>query len=541
MKRCSSCLAAVSVNAKFCSQCGQAVGGGGFHAPNIGLGHVPLGQVSVDTCLAIETTLFLTSECLCEPLTCLLGRLGAHPAAVIGAANVNDDEIRLLVSRRLAQQSSIRYLCIVGNWNDVPACRVANPADDDGDTHCFTDALYATPTDTDANFLDACIPSIKVGRIPSSDLAVLERLLTRVEPLPESNAVLAFGVTASSWSEATHAIVSNLAGENAVDQVFDAPVTDHVLSSPSILVSPRWDEPSLSSTINATGIEKGAVFLFNVHGSGDEPYWVGEGDNREFMPIFQPGTVANFNGAVIVSEACFGGAMGYDSDSIVEHFFANGGTALVGCSVIAYGTTDSSLAGADILAWKFIQALRSGSAMGDALNLAKYAVLEGLEGDDDIALKTIRSFNLYGIPWHRSGSRKSASTPAAESSRSPSVLETVRERLARRLSGDADSTLARYRAKYRERLCKSTRRWLVSEEEFREKLRKFKDSDRVQEILASWHSRFDCIRMTGVETSGSVSYRISAEQTTDKYFSRKRILVINQHGVLTKALVTKGI
>jgi hypothetical protein len=502
--------------------------------------NVVAGLVSVDTRIAIEATLFLTSEILCEPLSRLLGHLGVRPVAVIGAANADDINLRLQVSRHITQQSAIRYLCIVGNWSDVPSCRIANPADDDGDTHCLTDALYATPSDTDADFLDACIPRIQVGRIPSSDLAVLERLLTMGDPFHKSESVISFGVTAHCWSEATRSIVSKLAGEKDSSQVFDAPVPPHALSSPSIMASPHWDEPSLCSTIDTTGIEKGAVLLFNVHGSGDEPYWVGEGEDREFVPIFQPGTVANFNGAVLVSEACFGGAMGYDTESIVEHFFANGGATLVGCSVIAYGTTDASLAGADILAWKFIQALSSGSSSGEALSLAKYAVLEGIEGDDDIALKTVRSFNLYGVPWHRSVARMSASTPVVESSKPTSVLASVRVRLASRLSGGGDSPLARYRAKYRQRLSESTRHWLVTEEERQEKIKNFKDSVRIQQILTSWQSRYNCIKMTGVETSGSVSYRISAEQTTDKYFSRKRMLVIDQHGVLTKALVTKG-
>jgi hypothetical protein len=507
---------------------------------NVATGLVHSGLVSAETYLAVEATLFLTSESLREPLSFLLRRLGIRPAAVIGAANADDANLRQQVSRRIAQQSEIRYLCIVGNWGDVPACRVVNPADDDGDTHCYTDALYATPNDTDANLLDACIPNIQIGRIPSSDLAVLEHLLTIVDPLPENDAVLTFGVTANCWSEATRAIVSKLAGEKATGQVFDAPVPPHALSSPSIMASPHWDEPTLCTTIDTTGIEKGALLLFNVHGSGDEPYWVGEGEDREFMPIFQPGTVANFNGAVLVSEACFGGAMGYDSVSIVEHFFANGGAAFVGCSVIAYGTSDASLAGADILVWRFIQAVRSGSSLGEALNLAKYAVLEGADGDEDIALKTVRSFNLYGIPWHRNASRLSASTPVAESTEPTSVLAGVRERLASRLSGEGGSPLARYRAKYRQRLSESTRRWLVTEEERREKIKNFKDSVRIQEILTSWQRRYDRIRMTGVETSGAISYRISADKTTDKHFSRKRILVINRHGVLTKALVTKG-
>jgi hypothetical protein len=125
----------------------------------------------------------------------------------------------------------------------------------------------------------------------------------------------------------------------------------------------------------------------------------GESEDGDYVEIFQPGTVSDFNSALLLTEACYGGAMFYDSPSIVEHFFANGGNSFVGSSTIAYGARATPITAADLIAKHYIASLYAGLSQGESLKLAK---LEALTEDPlsmEYGLKTVLSFNLFGAPW----------------------------------------------------------------------------------------------------------------------------------------------
>jgi hypothetical protein len=107
---------------------------------------------------------------------------------------------------------------------------------------------------------------------------------------------------------------------------------------------------------------------------------------------------------IIFSEACYGANIQDKTteDSLALKFLASGSRALIGSTVMSYGSISTPLNAADLLGISFWKNLNAGFPVGDALRRAKiYYAREMhkrqgyLDGEDQ---KTLISFILYGDP-----------------------------------------------------------------------------------------------------------------------------------------------
>jgi hypothetical protein len=540
MTSCASCGGSLKPLAKFCSQCGAKVGDA---ANAIGTGSAASAakrfQVSAGARTAIGSTLFVLPSHYAGELTRLLDQHVASPLAMVADADPAQLQIKARQAfKRHHATGSLKYVCLLGNWSEVAPFRVRNPSPGcrSSDPFCLTDALYGCSAEYDEDDIFTAIPGVPVGRIPVLDTAVVAAALLEAPHLLDPAQAFAFGVTAECWSEATQAIVSRFTDTPAKAALIAEP-QGRALAAPGVLSSPGWSEDDLRQAVSLSQIEPGAVLLFNVHGSPDQTGWVGEGDDG-YVPIMTPDTIGQFNSAVMISEACYGGALGYDEPSIVERFFSNGGKAFVGCSVIAWGTPNDSLCGADLIALHFLKTLRLGKPLGEALTLAK---LEALQDDplcDPVAQKTALSFNLYGAPWHSLKTAAAASVLPQREARG-SMLDRVRSR--RNGDGeDASDSLAELRQRYQSRLPENSRRFMIERNDALRRISGFQDIQKIEDLLAQWAvSLADC-ELESLDMGDDFGFVLFGK--SNKHSGPKQLfqLVIDSAGAMKKTMTTKG-
>ena len=540
MTSCASCGGNLKPLAKFCSQCGAKVGDS---ANAVGTGSAASAakrfQVSASARTAIGSTLFVLPSHFVGELTRLLDQHVASPLAMVADADPAQLQIKARQAfKRHHATGSLKYVCLLGNWSEVAPFRVRNPSPGclSSDPFCLTDSLYGCTSEYDEDDIFTAIPGAPVGRIPVLDAAVVATALLEAPRLLDPAQAFAFGVTAECWSEATQAIVSRFT-ETPAKATLIAEPQGRALAAPGVLASPGWAEDDLRQAVSLSQIEPGAVLLFNVHGSPDETGWVGEGDDG-YVPIMTPDTIGQFNSAVMISEACYGGALGYDEPSIVERFFCNGGKAFVGCSVIAWGTPNDSLCGADLIALHFLKALRQGKPLGEALTLAK---LEALQDDplcDPVAQKTALSFNLFGAPWH---SLKTAAAPSVLPQREArgSMLDRVRSRR----SGDGEDTsdsLAELRQRYRSRLPENSRRFTIERNDALRRLSGFQDIQKIEDLLAQWAVNLVDCELESLDMGDDFGFVLFGKSKKHSGPTQLFQLVMDSAGAVKKTMTSKG-
>ncbi len=463
MPFCAECGKPLREGAKFCAHCGQPAMARGvdpdqpFANSTTASEHPSLAHsVSPNVRAEIASTLFVVAHGLMKDFQAMLQK---HRLTPLGLASGPDvDVLRQRTQAECARHGNrLKQLCIIGNWEAVPPYEIVH--DFDGESS-FSDAPYAgAPLESDHDPL-AYIPRVVVSRIPSLNMAVVERVLLQPLPARTASEAFVFSVTAEKWRKASEAILSStlLQGQTVHTSHGDVDAQPH---RPFMMLSPDWDEESLSQWMSEHPLKPGSLLHFNVHGGPDNPQWVGEGQWGGYEAIFSPATASVFSSAILFTEACFGGAMGYDEPSVVEHFFAHGGHAFVGCSVPAYGDPGVKIYevptfGADTLALAFFKRLQEGMKLGSAFLAAKMSVL----ADDPpmcqaYSIKTVCSFNLYGAPWHALTKEARDSMAPRQTIASGSALDRIRSRMGTAESSDGDedtSLLQRLRESYRARI-----------------------------------------------------------------------------------------
>ena len=550
MKQCPFCDGALSASARFCPNCGKPL-----QASNLA-GRPEAVTAQRPNALAmnaIRGTLFIVPQHFVGSMQAILDSFGVQPGGLL-----HDADGTYLLSKsqnalRDAPVGSIRFVCIVGDWNDVPPSYVPNNLIYDGDEFCLTDAFYGAIEEFDPAVPLTAVPDIPVGRIPVAERRVVQRVLARDPDASASRNSFHYGVTAECWKDATLEIVSSFANLPKDAPVELPPENADTLIKSAILSSPQWTEPALREVAGSGPVEPFGIILFNVHGGADEPHWVGEGD-AGYVPIFESATVADFNSALLVSEACYGGAMSYDSPSIVEQFFQNGGNSFVGSSTIAYGAPSTPISAADLIAKHYVKGLYEGLSQGEALKVAK---LEALAEDPlsvEIGLKTALSFNLFGAPWQTLVVAASAPAPAPASALpsnpglqsgssvtrpAGSVLNRVRGNLATP-STRISATIDKFRDQYRARLPPQNRLFVLEREELLTKIREFRDFSRIKEIVGAWGGSLEDSRLDYVSAGEAVGYRLFCHTKSIKKSKRTLILSINNSGQLIKSVTSKG-
>lgn len=236
--------------------------------------------------------------------------------------------------------------------------------------------------------------------------------------------------------------------------------------------------------------------------------------------------------------------MSYDSPSIVEQFFQNGGHSFVGSSTIAYGAPTTPISAADLIAKHYVKGLYEGLSQGVALTVAK---LEALSEDPlsvEVGLKTALSFNLFGAPWQTLVSTAAALSPsvtAADSLGRPtgSVLNRVRGNLAAP-SASNSATVEKFRDQYRARLPQRNRQFMLEREDLLAKLGEFPDFPKISETVRAWGGNLEEGRLDYVSAGEATGYRLFCHSKPTRKSKRTLILSINNSGQLIKTVASKG-
>ena len=317
----------------------------------------------------------------------------------------------------------IGALLIVGGPEVVPYHHLPNPTDD-SDSDVPSDNPYAT---RDENYF---IPEWPVGRLPGGAgrdakfLLTTLRGITRrhaeekserkgwlrlllgwilIRLLPRRKDPHSFGYSAEVWQRAAISVFRAI-GEPR-EMITSPPVGEHN----------QIPEPTAQ------------LGYFNLHGLIDAPEWYGHRDPTNYpkpglrprdegpdYPVaLRPQDVVNGGRApqVVFSEACYGAHI-FDrsvEESLALKFLDSGSQAVVGSTVIAYGSVTTPLNAADLLGKAFWQYLQDGLPVGEALRRAKVYLAKEmhkrqgyLDGEDQ---KTLISFVLFGDPLAQSKNR----------------------------------------------------------------------------------------------------------------------------------------
>ncbi len=275
-----------------------------------------------------------------------------------------------------------RYLMIIGNENAINVATWDNQSYD-GDEQVLADLPYATLDCTSPwegqkfNLGDA----MRVGRIPTysgESISELRDYFIRVEKYSgKINTIVPFGLSALVWKDESNALYKGIS-------------SDRCKTSPNVK-----NEGVLGE------IPAGANLLyFNLHGSDQTKFWYGQ-EGGTYPTAFSPEAVASLNAPYFIGvEACYGARYTdglTKSDSIVMSALSSGCLALMGSSMIAYGTSQEPGCCADVVIGRYIKDIAAGCTAGDAyINAIKE--LTSKSDLDDAEIKTLAEFSLYGDP-----------------------------------------------------------------------------------------------------------------------------------------------
>jgi hypothetical protein len=162
------------------------------------------------------------------------------------------------------------------------------------------------------------------------------------------------------------------------------------------------------------------ILYFNLHGSDafEQSQFFGDYGFQAIAPK-QISNLQNYN--IIITEACYGAKfIGYrNHESMLLNSLNKNTLAYIGSSRIAFGSPDSYIASADIIAQSVLRSLSKGYSMGNALSKARIDSLEIVESEyyddeydedgfifitemyDEYSLITALEFNLFGEPTLR--------------------------------------------------------------------------------------------------------------------------------------------
>lgn len=311
----------------------------------------------------------------------------------------------------------IGALLIVGGPEIVPFHHLPNPTDD-MDPFVPSDNPYAT---RDENYF---VPEWPVGRLPGgqgSDPGLMISYLRAITSSHENQKTSgegkildllnwlimlffpnrksqdnSFGFTAEAWRKASGMVFRPIGDPRTL------------LTSPPVEFSQNKVQPSSD------------LGYFNLHGVADSPEWFGQkdpkvvGSDPEYPVALHPKSITNGSKIprIIFTEACYGAHITQKSvdEALALKFLASGTQALVGSTVISYGSVTTPLNAADLLCRGFWDHLKAGLDVGESLHRAKIALASEmhrrqgyLDGEDQ---KTLISFVLYGDPLAKENPKK---------------------------------------------------------------------------------------------------------------------------------------
>jgi len=338
-----------------------------------------------------------------------MAQFGLEPVSVVTPWNVKLalHEVQAALETR---GQRIGALLLVGGDGILPFHRLSNPLDDD-DPDVPSDAPYGC---ADENYFVGQWP---VGRLPGDATRRVEVLLVQIAQVTARQGIAPGGRTRWAcamdflrrawqwlWKDEPLSAMGYTAQVwwPAALEVFQ-PLGD----AGDVLASP----PVARRDFVGSGLYPARLAYFNLHGRKDDPAWFGQCDPRqmceEMYPLaLHPQDVGRFEYAprVVFSEACYGAHLEERAreESVTLQFLAHGTEAVVASTVLAYGSLNRKLLGADLLGKLFWQRIRHGVPAGEALRQARLAMVAHYGGESTALAaedqKTLISFVLYGDP-----------------------------------------------------------------------------------------------------------------------------------------------
>ncbi|WP_295036861.1 zinc ribbon domain-containing protein [uncultured Fibrobacter sp.] len=289
-----------------------------------------------------------------------------------------------------------KYLFILGNEEVVAVASWDNQASDD-DYDVLADLPYVTLDTTSPwegqkyNFGQV----LRVGRLPSFDGERLDEFETyfgnAIRGIGRIDEVRPFGLSALVWKDASQSQYAGIASEN-------------VYTSPELSLDNVDEE--LPSDAN--------LLYFNLHGRDSAKFWYGQ-EGMTYPETFAPGMLENLTGPYFLGvEACYGARYteGLTPEtSVLLSAMLHGCLAFLGSSKIAFGPCVAPGNCADIMIGTYVKKLANGESAGDAYCAAMKDLMND-ENPDDLTIKTLAEFSLYGDPSARMGKNKSKSVLA---------------------------------------------------------------------------------------------------------------------------------
>jgi hypothetical protein len=308
----------------------------------------------------------------------------------------------------------IGAVLIVGGPEIVPFHSLPNPTDDP-DADVPSDNPYAT---ADENYF---IPEWPVGRLPDEKGSVPVSLLGNLQSINAYHADSdsyrnlrwweKFGLWLTGIFRAARRTEDGSFGYSAeVWRKASLAVFQPIGSPRDLLTSPPIEIPENGKTADLN--LRGKLGYFNLHGLPDTGEWYGQRDSSngtngtDYPVAIRTQDVLNSGSTpeIIYSEACYGAYIQDKaaSNSLALKFLTSGCRALVGSTVMSYGSISTPLNAADLLGTAFWKNIKDGQTAGDALRRAKIQLAQEmderqgyLDGEDQ---KTLISFVLYGDP-----------------------------------------------------------------------------------------------------------------------------------------------
>ena len=304
---------------------------------------------------------------------------GDHAHVIVRTDDVARVQETLAGMRALGQVPVA--VCLVGPSDLLP--HVAFEDDTGKDAEVLTDNDWGRCSAIDDAARDEDgLPDVPVTRIPTVDPVLVRRLLSVRDALaPSWDGGVA--VSARVWQRASAGVLEQVAPRGRV----------------ALQTSPQLDDASLQRSL---GKKVGRLY-FNVHGSDQVTYWVGDGGAGEYPPVLHPRSLVVAPDAILVSEACYG-ARHDEGDTMSLRFFAAGGSAFVGSTIIAWGPAAPPNSLADLVPAHVYRELDRGLSLGEALQAARDAILEEARDEGRITpqvVNTVSSFVAYGSPLAR--------------------------------------------------------------------------------------------------------------------------------------------
>ena len=340
----------------------------------------------------------------------------------------------------------IGAVLIVGGPEIVPFHNLPNPVEDQDPT-VPSDSPYTT---RDENYF---VPEWPIGRLPGGTGRDAKPIITAIQkitgeharpaqPSPwyihlirlianmlnartgsngSNSAQYGFGYSAAIWKRASYQVFHSIGSQNEV------------------LIS-----PPLNSETSTLRLPMARLGYFNLHGMPNSPNWYGQSDPADgtsgvdYPVALRPRDIdmsGTLNGntvpAAIFTEACYGANIldKTAQDAIALKFLEKGCQVFIGSTCMAYGSLNTPLCAADLLAEAFWTNLQAGLPAGEAFRIAKVNLAKSMHGRqgylDGEDQKTLISFILLGDPLARPLKLNRTSKGVARSLAIPADLKTI--------------------------------------------------------------------------------------------------------------------